>query len=103
MMKAGGEMRKEKNQYLSRPDVQAYLRKYPDATAEEKRDLVKRLKSGESPTTNDCSLWDDRGYPMDFINARRNLQALIQQNSQHLDESDEAGAIPVDDSYEPPF
>ena len=93
-------MQKKKDQYLSRPDVQAYLRKYPDASAEEKRDLVKWLKAGESPAMNDCNLWDEHGNPMDFIEARRNWQALIQQHLLHLDED---GAIPIDDSCELPF
>ena len=103
MTKAGGKMRKEKNQYLSRPDIQAYLQKYPDATVEEKRELAKWLKAGESPAVNDCNLWDDHGYPMDFINARRNWQALIQQRLLYSDESEERSTISADYSYELPF
>ena len=93
-------MQKEKKQYLSRPDVQAYLQKYPDAIAEEKRELVKWLKAGESPTENDCNLWDDRGNPMDFIDARRNWHALLQQQFLGSDETQETEPIPDDDSYE---
>ena len=73
-------MEKERHQYLSRPDVQIYLRKYPDVTAAEKRDLLKWLKSGQSQATNDCNLYDDRGYPLDFIDARRTELDLMQQH-----------------------
>ena len=73
-------MGKERRQYLSRPDVQIYLRKYPDVTAAEKRDLLKWLKSGQSQATNDCNLYDDRGYPLDFIDARRTELDLMQQH-----------------------
>ena len=96
-------MREKKNQYLSRPNIQAYLRKYPDATAEEKRDLVKWLKAGQSPATNDCDLCDERGYPMDFIDARRNWQALIQQHYLHPVESEKDGSVSADDFDELPF
>ena len=52
-MEAGDSMGKEKKQYLTRPDVQAYLRKYPYISPEEKHDLLKWLKSGQSPSSND--------------------------------------------------
>ena len=80
MRKAGDDMEKERHPYLSRPDVQIYLRKYPDVTAAEKRDLLKWLKSGQSQATNDCNLCDDRGYPLDFIDARRTELDLMQQH-----------------------
>ena len=76
-------MQKEKQQFLSRPDVRAYLQKYPDATDAEKRDLLKWLKSGQSPANNDYNLYDDRGFPLDFIDARRTELDLMQQHMQH--------------------
>ena len=93
----------ERSQYLSRPDVRAYLQKYPDATAQEKRDLAKWLKAGQSPATNDCNLCDDRGYPLDFIDARRTEQDLIQQHLMCPDEPEEPLPKSPDDAYELPF
>lgn len=103
LMKAGDCMQKEKRQYLSRPDVQAYLQKYPDITVEEKRELVKWLKAGNSPAVNDCYLSDDRGYPLDFIDARRTMEDLIQQHMQGGEESGELFDDSVSDSFELPF
>lgn len=93
----------ERSQYLSRPDVRAYLQKYPDATAQEKRDLAKWLKVGQSPATNDCNLCDDRGYPLDFIDARRTEKDLIQQHLLSPDEPKEPLPQSTDDAYELPF
>ena len=102
-MKAGVNMGKERRQYLSRPDVQIYLRKYPDVTAEEKRDLLKWLKSGQSQATNDCNLYDDRGYPLDFIDARRTMRDLRKQHIHHLDAPEEALPDSEEDSFDLPF
>lgn len=103
MWKAGDEMKKERQQYLSRPDVLAYLQKYPDITKEEKRDLLKWLKSGYSQATNDCNLSDDRGYPLDFIDARRTVQDLFCQYMQHMNEPEETDVNSDADSFELPF
>ena len=94
---------REHRKYLSRPDVQAYLKKYPDATTQEKYDLVKWLKSGQSPATNDCNLCDDRGYPLDFIDARRTLNDLIQLHLMYPDDPKEHWLKSLDDAYELPF
>lgn len=102
-MKAGSNMGKERQQYLSRPDVQIYLRKYPDVTAAEKRDLLKWLKSGQSQATNDCNLYDDRGYPLDFIGARRTALDLMQQHMHNLDKPEEAPPDPEEDPFDLPF
>lgn len=93
----------ERSQYLSRPDVRAYLQKYPDATVQEKRDLAKWLKAGQSPATNDCNLCDDRGYPLDFIDARRTEKDLLQQHLMCPDEPEEPLPQSTDDAYELPF
>lgn len=103
LMKASDCMKKETRQFLSRPDVRVYLRKYPDITAEEKRELVKWLKVGRSPETNDCNLCDDRGYPLDFIDARRTEQDLFQQHLAQSSESEAADIDAINDSYELPF
>lgn len=101
--KAGGDMQKERQRYLSRPDVQLYLRKYPDITSEEKHDLLKWLKSGQSPASNDCNLYDEGGYPLDFIDARRTEQDLIQQHTHHLVELEEGYPAPEEEPYDLPF
>lgn len=103
MWKVGDDMGKERQQYLSRPDVQAYLQKYPDITKEEKRDLLKWLKSGNSPATNDCDLCDDRGYPLDFIDGRRTIQDLFFQHMHNLNEPEKTDVNSDVDSFELPF
>ena len=55
------------SQYLSRPDVQKYLTKYPDATREEKKEQLKWLKQGNSPYSNDRLVFDESDRPADFI------------------------------------
>ena len=101
--KAGVDMQKERQQFLSRPDVRVYLQKYPDITAEEKNDLLKWLKSGQSPATNDCNLCDDRGYPLDFIHARRTERDLIQQHLLNQNKPEQPSFDSVNNSYELPF
>ena len=102
-MKAGVDMQKERQQFLSRLDVRVYLQKYPDITAEEKHDLLKWLKSGQSPATNDYNLYDDRGYPLDFIDARRTELDLMQQHVQHLDKPEETLPDSKEDPFDLPF
>ncbi len=62
---------KVRNQYLSRWDVQKYLAKYPDATKEEKKELVAWIKSGHSPYSNDRYCYDASDRLLDFIGAIR--------------------------------
>ena len=60
-----------RNQYLSRPDVKDYLAKYPDATKEEKAELLQWLKQGNSPYSNDRYVFDEFDRSADFIGAIR--------------------------------
>ncbi len=55
-------------------EVRSYLKKLPDATPEEKRDLRHWVNSGHSPYENGDYIVNDDGGPMDFINARRFLE-----------------------------
>ena len=59
------------NQYLSRPDVKQYLKKYPDITPEEKKELLRWIKDGNSPYYNDRDIFDADDRPVDFIDAIR--------------------------------
>lgn len=59
------------NQYLSSPEVQRYLLKYPDATVAEKEALAKWLAEGHSFLDNANFLADENGYTMDFIQGER--------------------------------
>ena len=94
---------RERHQYLSRPDVKEYLLNYPDATAEEKRDLVKWLKAGEDPFNNDCYLYNEHGDPMDFIDARRVLMAIYKQHLDELNDSVVSCETIMDDCDDLPF
>jgi len=59
--------------------MRQYLKDFPDATLEEKRDLSIWVRSGHSPYENGDYIATDSGGPMDFINARRFLEAEHQE------------------------
>lgn len=59
------------NQYLMSPDVQEYLRTYPDVTSAEKEALGKWLAEGYSFLENAYFLADESGNMMDFIQGER--------------------------------
>ncbi len=58
-----------------RREMRQYLKGFPDATLEEKRDLESWVRSGHSPYENGDYIATESGGPMDFINARRFLEA----------------------------
>lgn len=68
-----------KSQYLSRPDVQKYLSNFPDVTKEEKKELLKWLKMGYSPYSNDLNVFDENDRPADFIAAMRAFNAWCEE------------------------
>ncbi len=68
-----------RNQYLSRPDAQKYLAKYPDVTKEEKKELMQWLKQGNSPYSNDRYVCDESDRPVDFIAAIRAEQEYFEE------------------------
>ena len=57
-----------------RREMRQYLKDFPDATPEEKRDLNSWVRSGHSPYENGDFIATESGSPMDFINARRFLE-----------------------------
>lgn len=57
-----------------RREMRQYLKDFPDATPEEKRDLSSWVRSGHSPYENGDFIATESGSPMDFINARRFLE-----------------------------
>lgn len=57
-----------------RREMRQYLKGFPDATPEEKRDLGSWVRSGHSPYENGDFIATESGGPMDFINARRFLE-----------------------------
>ena len=59
-------------------EMRSYLKRFPDATQEEKRDLRRWVNSGHSPYEGDYIVNDDGG-PMDFISAQRFLEAEYQE------------------------
>jgi len=78
----GPETLKEwENEYRNkcRREMRQYLKDFPDATPEEKRDLQRWVRSGHSPYDNGDYIATDSGGPMDFINARRFLEEEYQE------------------------
>ena len=62
-----------------RREMRQYLKDFPDATPEEKRDLSSWVRSGHSPYENGDYIATESGGPMDFINARRFLETEYQE------------------------
>lgn len=62
-----------------RREMTQYLKRFPDVTSEEKRDLSSWVRSGHSPYDNGWYIADDSGLPMDFINARRFHEEFCQE------------------------
>ena len=60
-------------------EMQPYLKRFPDATPEEKRDLRRWVNSGHSPYENGDYIVNDDGGPMDFISAQRFLETEYQE------------------------
>jgi len=48
-------------------DIRTYLKRYPDATDKEKKELFKWVMAGCSFGDNPYRLYDDDGFPIDFI------------------------------------
>ena len=67
------------NQYLSRMDLQKYLAQYPDVMKEEKNELLKWLKQGNCPYSNDLYIFDESDRPVDFIEAIRAEQEFYNE------------------------
>ena len=66
-------------------EMRSYLKQFPDATPEEKRDLRRWVNAGHSPYENGDFIVNDDGGPMDFINAQRFLEVEYQEYSKDPD------------------
>ena len=60
-------------------EMRSYLKRFPDATPDEKRDLRRWVNSGHSPYENGDYIVNDDGGPMDFISAQRFLEEECQE------------------------
>ena len=60
-------------------DMRSYLKQFPDATPEEKKELRSWVRSGHSPYENGWYIAADSGKPMDFINSMRFLEDEYQE------------------------
>ena len=60
-------------------DMRSYLKRFPDATPEEKEALRSWVRAGNSPYENDAYVATESGGPMDFISARRFLEEEYQE------------------------
>ena len=60
-------------------DMRDYLKRFPDATPEEKEALRNWVRAGNSPYENDSYVSTESGGPMDFISARRFLEDEYQE------------------------
>ena len=60
-------------------DLRSYLKRFPDATPEEKEALRSWVRAGNSPYENDSYVATESGGPMDFISAMRFLENEYQE------------------------
>ena len=58
-------------------ELRSYLKRFPDATPEEKRALRRWVDSGRSPYENGDYIVNEYGGPMDFIHALRFMEVEI--------------------------
>jgi len=56
---------------LLRAEMEEYMITIGELTATEKQDLRRWVADGNSVHDNPCSLYDEDGHPMDYINAVR--------------------------------
>ena len=86
----------------SRREMRQYLKLFPDATSEEKRDLSRWVRSGHSPYENGDYISTESGGPMDFINARRFLEdkylEYLKDSGGFRDSPDDPTEFAFDDS-----
>ncbi len=73
-------LKRWKTEYRNRclREMTQYLKKFPDATPEEKRALKNWVRSGHSPYENGDYIATEFGVPMDFISACRLQEELYQ-------------------------
>ena len=60
-------------------EMWAYLKHFPDATAEEIADLRRWVKEGNSPYENGNGVYDDSCHIMDFISALRFCDGMYRE------------------------
>ena len=60
-------------------DMRRYLKRFPDATPDEKAALRSWVRAGNSPYENDAYVVAEFGAPMDFISAQRFLEEEYQE------------------------
>ena len=60
-------------------DMRSYLKRFPDATPDEKAALRNWVRAGNSPYENDSYVVTESGGPMDFISAQRFLEEEYQE------------------------
>ena len=60
-------------------EMREYLLQFPDATRKEKRELREWVASGRSPYDNQWELYNDYGWPFDFITAERIGKELVSE------------------------
>ena len=60
-------------------DMRRYLKRFPDATPDEKEALRSWVRAGNSPYENDAYVVTESGAPMDFIGAQRFLEEEYQE------------------------
>ena len=60
-------------------DMRSYLKRFPDATPDEKVALRNWVKASNSPYENDSYVVTESGGPMDFISAQRFLEEEYQE------------------------
>ncbi len=66
---------RRKNQF----DMKNYLKRFPDATPEEKDALRNWVRTGNSPCDNGDFIAEESGCPMDFINAMRLMEDMYRE------------------------
>ena len=97
-----------KKRRLAHKEMWAYLKSFPDATAEEISTLREWVKDGNSPYENGDNVCDDFCHPMDFINTMRFWNDVYQKwledpegfKEQNLSSNDDSATSDLENPHE---
>ena len=69
----------KENRRKNQREMRNYLKRFPDATPDEKAALRSWVRAGNSPYENDSYVVTESGRPMDFISTQRFLEEEYQE------------------------
>lgn len=82
-----------KKHTFSKQELNKYLRLYPDATEDEIAAVIEWMAAGHSPYDNSLYMSNDRGDPLNYIEAIRSLPYMRQAYEHEHEQQDSSSNI----------